>query len=103
MRRTFPSSYLVFASLLLIPLLLSAARPRALNSGAPPGAPQSASECSDSPQDCKKPVSYLGESKGCACFACEYGKKTQRILCTRSEADKRAFKLLLPRGRIRTD
>ena len=102
MRRTFTSRYLLFASLLFMLFALSAGHPRALNSGASPGV-QSASECSDSPLDCKRPVSYLGESKGCACFACEYGRKTQRILCTRKEADKRAFKLLLPRGRVRTD
>ncbi len=44
--------------------------------------------CQDSPTDCKLPVKYLGERDGCACFTCEYGKKTQRIICTTNEADK---------------
>jgi len=45
-------------------------------------------DCVDSPDACKLPVKYLGEKDGCACFACEHGKPTQRIICTSSEDDK---------------
>lgn len=59
---------------------------------------QSVRACSDSPTLCKSPVKFLGESKaGCACFACEYGRKTQKILCTNVETDKGNFKRLLPK------
>ena len=44
--------------------------------------------CQDSPSECKLPVKYLGERDGCACFTCEYGKRTQRIICTANEGDK---------------
>lgn len=46
------------------------------------------SGCADSPKDCKLPVKYLGERDGCACFTCEFGKKTQRIICTANDNDK---------------
>lgn len=46
------------------------------------------SECAGEVKDCKWPVKRLGEKDGCACFACEYGKKTQRVICTRNEKDK---------------
>jgi hypothetical protein len=46
------------------------------------------SGCADPPTDCKSPVKYLGENDGCACFTCEYGRKTQRIVCTANENDK---------------
>ena len=95
MRRTSPSRYIGLASLLLMLIFLSAGSPRAVSPAVAPGG-QTADECSDSPKDCKTPVKYLGESQGCACFACEYKKKTQKILCTGNEADKRAFKVLLP-------
>lgn len=97
MRRTSPSSRLRFACPLLIMLLLLAAGDYRAVSPVVSRGVQSVGECSDSPKDCKTPVKYLGESKGCACFACEYGKRTQKILCTRNEADKRTLKLLLPR------
>lgn len=100
MRMTSRSRYLGLASLLLMFIFLSAAHPRAPRPPEPPGA-QAAAECSDSPKACKAPVKFLGESKGCACFACEYGRKSQKILCTRSEQDKRAFKLMLPGARRR--
>ena len=45
-------------------------------------------DCADSPRDCKSPVKYLGDKDGCACFTCEYGKRTQRIICTANEEDK---------------
>lgn len=56
--------------------------------------------CEDKVTDCKPPVKYLGESRGCACFACEYGKKTQRILCSQNDAEKNKFRALLPKARI---
>ena len=96
MRKTSPSSYIRLASLLLMLLFLSAGNYRALGPQAVAGG-QSVVQCSALPKDCKKPVKYLGESKGCACFACEYRKTTQKILCTRNEADKKSFKLLLPK------
>ncbi len=50
--------------------------------------------CQDSPNDCKLPVKYLGERDGCACFTCEYGKSTQRIICTSNESDKNTLMAL---------
>ena len=44
--------------------------------------------CADSADTCKLPVKYLGEKDGCACFSCEHGKRTQRIICTANEDDK---------------
>lgn len=44
--------------------------------------------CSDSANDCKWPVKYLGEKGGCVCFACESGKKTQRTVCTTNKQDR---------------
>jgi hypothetical protein len=44
--------------------------------------------CADPPDACKLPVKYLGEKDGCACFACEHGKATHRIISTANEDDK---------------
>ena len=44
--------------------------------------------CEDSPDTCKLPVKYLGEKDGCACFSCEHGRRTQKIICTANEDDK---------------
>jgi hypothetical protein len=58
---------------------------------------QYAQSCSDSVANCKTPVKFLGDNKGCSCFACEYGKKTQRILCSNNIAEKNKFRALLPK------
>src|SRR5688572_11729461 len=55
---------------------------------------QAPMQCADSPRDCKEPVKYLGETDRCACFSCEYGRQSQRILCTSNEADKRTLMLM---------
>jgi len=55
---------------------------------------QAGMQCADSPRDCREPVKYLGETERCACFSCEYGRQSQKILCTSNEADKRAFMLM---------
>ncbi len=60
-------------------------------SAAPP-APQS--ECNGAAKDCKWPVKFIGEKNGCSCFACEYGKPTQRVICTKSDEDKRTLRKL---------
>jgi hypothetical protein len=39
-------------------------------------------------------VKFLGEKDRCSCFACEYGKKTQRVICTTSEQDKNFLRKL---------
>ena len=44
--------------------------------------------CADPPDTCRLPVKYLGEKDGCACFSCEHGRRTQRIICTANEDDK---------------
>src|SRR5256885_6774766 len=49
--------------------------------------------CSGQPKDCKLPSRYLGEKDGCACFTCEYGKKTQRVICTNNTRDKESLRL----------
>ena len=98
MCRTYPSNLYRLACALSVFLFLAVETDRALGPEISP-ATQSISKCSDSPTMCKTPVKYLGESAGCACFACEHGRKTQKILCTKNEADKRTFKLLLPKSR----
>ena len=47
--------------------------------------------CDDKiPPDCKK-VKFLGEDKGCACFACNPDTKQRKVVCTKSEEDKAAL------------
>jgi hypothetical protein len=60
-------------------------------------AEQYAQSCSDPVASCKTPVKYLGDNKGCSCFACEYGRKTQKILCSNNIAEKNKFRALLPK------
>ena len=60
---------------------------------------QDAESCSDSTVNCKAPVRYLGDNKGCSCFACEFGKKTQKILCSKDQTEKNKFRALLPKTR----
>jgi|KBSSwiStaDraftv2_1062776.scaffolds.fasta_scaffold273203_3 hypothetical protein len=97
MRRTYSPMFFRLACPLLVFLALSLKTDHSLRS-ATLAETQSVSACSDLPTACKAPVKFLGESKaGCACFACEYGRKTQKILCTNKEADKKSFKLLLPK------
>jgi hypothetical protein len=55
--------------------------------------------CSDSASGCKAPVKYLGDNKGCSCFACEYSKKTQKILCATDSAEKNKFRAMIPKTR----
>ena|SRR5215217_6028612 len=97
MRRTYSPIFFRLACPLLIFLALSVGTDHSLRPTTL-AETQSVSACSDPPTLCKAPVKFLGESKaGCACFACEYGRKTQRILCTNKETDKKSFKLLLPK------
>jgi hypothetical protein len=53
--------------------------------------------CADNATNCKAPVKYLGERKGCACFVCEYGTKNQKIRCSGNESEKNKFRALLPK------
>jgi hypothetical protein len=44
--------------------------------------------CNDAiPPDCKT-VKYLGEDKGCACFACNPDTKQRKVICTKNEEDR---------------
>lgn len=44
--------------------------------------------CADPiPPDCKT-VKYLGEDKGCACFACNPDTKQRKVVCTKNEEDR---------------
>lgn len=56
-----------------------------------PGQPDiRATSCNDSVKDCKDPVHSVGTKSSdptCACFACQYGTKEQKILCTRGSAE----------------
>jgi hypothetical protein len=54
-----------------------------------PGTSFGQDTCSDRVEDCKLPVRFVGDKDGCACFACEHGKKTQRLVCTKDETNKR--------------
>jgi hypothetical protein len=62
-------------------------------------AAQYADSCSDSATNCKAPVKYLGDNKGCSCFVCEYGRNTQKILCAKKITEKNRFRALLPKTR----
>ena len=87
----------VLGSLLLLLLVLAVGyRPHAR---ANPSQPDDGPKCNDVVTSCKSPVKYLGESRGCSCFACEYGTKNQRILCTSNEDEKNKFRALLPKAR----
>lgn len=60
---------------------------------------QYAESCRDYAANCKAPVKYLGDKTGCSCYACEYGRKTQKILCSNDWAEKTKFRALLPKTR----
>ncbi len=50
--------------------------------------------CADPiPKDCKN-VKFLGEDKGCACFACNPGTKERKVVCTKNEDDKKTLRKL---------
>jgi hypothetical protein len=71
----------------LLLLLTLAASP------APAQAPEK--PCADPiPKDCKS-IKFLGEDKGCACFACNPGTKERKVVCTKSEEDKKTLRKLL--------
>ena len=97
MRRTYPLSFFRLACLLLIFVALWVPTEQKIQPKTS-ACTQTVSACSDSPAVCKAPVKSLGESKaGCACFACDYGKKTQKVLCTNKVADKTSFRRLVPK------
>jgi hypothetical protein len=58
------------------------------SAGAPRISVTAIAGCADPPDTCRLPVKYLGEKDGCACFSCEHGRRTQRIICTANEDDK---------------
>ena len=75
-----------WTALLLVLLTLAVAA-----AAAPAQTQTPAKPCADPiPADCKK-VKYLGEDKGCACFACNPDTKQRKVVCTRSEDDKRTL------------
>jgi hypothetical protein len=80
------------SSTALLLVLLSFALCLAVASAAGPALAQApAKPCADAiPADCKK-VKYLGEDKGCACFACNPDTKQRKVVCTRNEDDKRTL------------
>ncbi|MDX6530618.1 MAG: hypothetical protein QOH41_2908 [Blastocatellia bacterium] len=87
----------VLGSLLILLLFLAVVyRPHAR---ANPSQPDDGPKCDDVVTSCKSPVKYLGESRGCSCFACEYGTSRQKILCTSNEDEKNKFRALLPKAR----
>lgn len=43
--------------------------------------------CSDSIQNCRRPVKFISKSEGCYTFACEYGLPTQHNIHTDNAAD----------------
>jgi hypothetical protein len=67
-------------------LLVGMGRHNSFNSAARNGGDV---ECSDSIKDCKLPVRFIGDKDGCACFACEHGKNTQHLVCTKNDSDKK--------------
>ena len=73
---------------LLFVCLVSLAGSKQLGIHRNAGGSYAASDCLDSAKDCKLPVKYLGQRNGCACFACEFGKKTQRVICTTDQSAK---------------
>ena len=79
------------SSTALLLVLLSVAVASAVVSAVPTLAQAPAKPCADPiPADCKK-VKYLGEDKGCACFACNPDTKQRKVVCTRNEEDKRTL------------
>ncbi len=94
MRRPYPPRLIEAAALLfvlLIPFFGTYKEVVTANSSET----QSAASCSDSAINCKAPVKYLGDNNGCACFVCEYGRKTQKILCSMNVAEKNKFRAML--------
>lgn len=54
-------------------------------------APAPTKPCADPiPPDCKT-VKFLGEDKGCACFACFSDTKQRKVVCTKNEDDRRTL------------
>jgi hypothetical protein len=91
------SAVRVLGSLLMLLLFLAVVyRPQARANASPP---DDGPKCDDVVASCKSPVKYLGESRGCSCFACEYGTSKQKILCTNNEDEKNKFRALLPKAR----
>jgi hypothetical protein len=58
-----------------------------LGSPGPPRACAQGSDCSDSINNCKKPVKFVSQDNGCYTFACEYGKATQHNIHTKNASD----------------
>jgi hypothetical protein len=98
MRSTHTFTIASLAFLLLAGCILTVQSVSARTVRRPPKA-RVQSSCADQPNDCKLPTRYLGEKDGCACFACEFGKKTQLVICTK---DKRDRNLLMLKVRQRT-
>jgi hypothetical protein len=45
-------------------------------------------DCSKPPRTCNKPVKWIGDQKECSCFACEYGKPSVYVVCTKDKETK---------------
>jgi hypothetical protein len=54
---------------------------------APPKSETAADPCPPF-KSCKKPVKWLADKNDCSCFACEYGKPSQHIACTKDPQTK---------------
>lgn len=39
-------------------------------------------------RECKQPVCWAGDNEGKSCYICEYGKKTQHIVCSSKGSTK---------------
>jgi hypothetical protein len=48
------------------------------------------STCAEA-QPCRPDVRFLGDVRGCACFSCETGQRSEYRTCTRKEAEKKAL------------
>ena len=82
-------SSLTFASFVLVLFWPSLGDSRCAQD--PERSPHPPLQCSGKPNDCKKPVRFLSREGGCVCFACEYGTKSQKTVCTANTDDLKLF------------
>lgn len=95
MRRTNVLSYVRLAGpLLLCSVLVVGTGNAGVLQGTSQKQGQVKVECGGAAKDCLWPVKSLGEKAGCACFACEYRSKKQRVICTANVQDKKTLRKL---------
>src|SRR5258708_23138721 len=54
-----------------------------------PGSKATPGQCAGKASDCKEPVKFLSKEGECVCFSCEYGKRSQKTVCTTSKDEEK--------------